>query len=225
MAKSNPDEKILSYNDVVLRRSDLDILSGLYFLNDRIIKFYFSYLSSCSAHILLVPPSITFWIMNCPAESLKDFLDPLDLPNKELVIFPVNDNDDVGEAEGGFHWSLLAFERSINTFVHHDSSRGGWNKHPAKRLYNAVKKFMSVSNSGTDPVYMECTDSPNQVNGYDCGMYVLAIARKICSWHGSEDRDGDNLWFSALKEQVTPSGVAAMRGEILDLIRGLMPKT
>ncbi|XP_050370355.1 NEDD8-specific protease 1 [Argentina anserina] len=225
MAKSDPDEKILSYQDVVLRRSDLDILSGPYFLNDRIIEFYFSYLSSGSGEILLVPPSITFWIMNCPAESLKDFLDPLDFPNKKLVIFPVNDNDDVSEAEGGFHWSLLAFERSINTFVHHDSSLGGWNKRPAKRLYNAVKNFMGDSSSATDPVYKECTDSPNQVNGYDCGMYVLAITRILCSWYGSKDEDGDNLWFSAVKEQVTPSAVSAMRGEILDLIRGLMPNT
>ncbi|KAL6195703.1 hypothetical protein ACLB2K_031321 [Fragaria x ananassa] len=224
MAKSNPDEKILSYNDVVLRRSDLDILSGPYFLNDRIIEFYFSHLSSCSEEILLIPPSITFWMMNCPAESLKDFLDPLHLPDKKVVIFPVNDNDDVSEAEGGSHWSLLAFERSMNTFYHHDSSRGGLSKRPAKRLYNAVKKFMSVSSSATDPVYKECTDSPHQVNGYDCGMYVLAIARIICSWYGSKDKDGHNMWFSAVKAQVTPSAVAAMRGEILGLIRGLMPK-
>lgn len=223
MEKANPDEKILSYNDVVLRRSDLDILSGPYFLNDRIIEFYFSYLSSCSEEILLMPPSITFWIMNCPAESLKEFLDPLHLPQKKLVIFPVNDNDDVSEAEGGYHWSLLAFERSDNTFVHHDSSGGGWNKGPAKRLYNAVKKFMSVSSSAANPIYRECTDSPHQVNGYDCGMYVLAIARVICSWYVSKDKDGDNMWFSAVKEQVTPSAVAAMRNEILGLIKGLMP--
>ncbi|KAK4440783.1 NEDD8-specific protease 1 [Sesamum alatum] len=32
MAKAKADEKILSYNNVVLRRSDLDILSGPYFL-------------------------------------------------------------------------------------------------------------------------------------------------------------------------------------------------
>lgn len=68
MRKSKADEKILSYNDVVLRRSDLHILSGPYFLNDRIIEFYFSYLSSChpSQDILLVPPSIAFWIIQCP---------------------------------------------------------------------------------------------------------------------------------------------------------------
>ncbi|CAL5424266.1 unnamed protein product [Camellia sinensis] len=90
MRKSAADEKILSYNDVVLRRSDLDILSGPYFLNDRIIEFYFSYLPSCypSKEILLVSPSIAFWIANWPdIESLKDFVEPLNLSSKKLVIF------------------------------------------------------------------------------------------------------------------------------------------
>ncbi|GMP89092.1 hypothetical protein CsSME_00040807 [Camellia sinensis var. sinensis] len=88
MRKSVADEKILNYNDVVLRQSDLDILSGPYFLNDRIIEFYFSYLPSCypSEEILLVSPSIAFWIENCPdIESFKDFIEPFNLTSKKLV--------------------------------------------------------------------------------------------------------------------------------------------
>lgn len=219
------DDKILSYNDVVLRHSDLDILSGPYFLNDRIIEFYFSYLTTChpTKDILLVPPSISFWIMNCPhTESLKDFVEPLHFHDKSLVIFPVNDNEDVSTPEAGSHWSLLAFERNRNVFVHHDSNRG-INKWHAKQLYNAVVSFMGVSSSASEATYLECTDSPQQENGYDCGLYVTAIARAICSWHEcGKDKDEDGLWFHAVKEQVTPSTVAGMRSEILSLIRGLM---
>ncbi|KAF3455068.1 hypothetical protein FNV43_RR05516 [Rhamnella rubrinervis] len=231
MGQSNPDEKILSYNDVVLRRSDLDILSGPFFLNDRIIEFYFSFLSSShpSQQILLVPPSISFWIMNCPlAEGLKEFLEPLCFPSKDLIIFPVNDNNDVNEAEGGFHWSLLAFERKSNVFVHHDSC-GGMNARHAKRLYKAVVGFVSDSNSASNscPRYLECIDSPQQRNGYDCGLYVIAIAKVICLWYGSDEgnneyKDKEELWFSAAKKQVTPHVVSGMRDEILGLIRGFM---
>ncbi|KAF7805547.1 NEDD8-specific protease 1 [Senna tora] len=227
MSKSDADEKILSYNDVVLRRSDLDILSGPYFLNDRIIEFYFSYLSSCysSQDILLVPPSIAFWIMKCPViEALKDFLDPLHLTDKTLVIFPINDNDDVSIAEGGSHWSLLAYYRNANLFVHHDSTIS-MNKEPAKQLYNAVVKYMGLSEAASEAKFVECSDSPKQVNGYDCGLYVTAIAGVICSWYvNGENSDTNNLWFSAVKEQVTPSFVAGMRSKILALIRDLMAR-
>ncbi|GMG98825.1 hypothetical protein Nepgr_000665 [Nepenthes gracilis] len=220
------DEKILSYNDVVLRQSDLDILSGPFFLNDRIIEFYFSYLMSSypSDDILLVSPVVAFWIGNCPdEEALRVFMEPLNLGAKKLVIFPINDNNDVTRAEGGSHWSLLAFERNANIFVHHDSFRGANSWH-AERLYASVVGFMGCSESHGR--YVEYADTPQQVNGYDCGVFVIAIARAICCWYvssgGSNGDDEDGLWFSAMKEQVTLSAVAEMRSVILRLIRSLM---
>jgi len=227
MKKSRADEKILGYNDVVLRQSDLEILSGPYYLNDRIIEFYFSYL--CSSHssedILLVPPSIAFWIMQCPVvESLGDFIEPLHLSDKALVMFPINDNDDVDRAEGGSHWSLVAYCRNANVFVHHDSCRG-MNAAPAKKLYKAVAGYMGSSGSASEASFQECTNSPMQDNGYDCGLYVTATARTICNWHANhKNADMNDLWFSAVKDQVTSSAVASMRGEILALIRDLMAR-
>ncbi|KAF8397629.1 hypothetical protein HHK36_016549 [Tetracentron sinense] len=227
MGKSKADEKILSYNDVVLRQSDVEILSGPYFLNDRIIEFYFSYLaSSCpSKDILLVPPSISFWVANCPDfESLKDFVGPLILSDKKLVIFAINNNDDVTQAEGGTHWSLLAYERNANVFVHHDSIAGS-NKWHAKRLYKAVAGFMDTSNSAPNVKYVECTSMPQQMNGYDCGLYVTATAKVICRWHESGgSKSKADLWSSALKEQVSPSAVSEMRNEIRGLITDFMAK-
>ncbi|XP_042505201.1 NEDD8-specific protease 1 [Macadamia integrifolia] len=226
MGSLKDNEKILNYNDVILRRLDLDILRGPYFLNDRIIEFYFSYLTSCypSKDILLVPPSISFWLTNCPdPESLKDFTEPLKLPDKKLIIFVVNNNDDVTMAEGGTHWTLLAYERSMNAFVHHDSMAGSNSLH-AKRLRKSLLGVLGSSCSDSCH-YLEYTDTPQQRNGYDCGLYVLSIAKVICHWHGSVgSKDRDALWFSTLKEQVVPSAVAKMRSEILSLIRDLMLK-
>ncbi|EOY33124.1 hypothetical protein QUC31_019105 [Theobroma cacao] len=227
MGKSAADEKILSYNDVVLRQSDLEILSGPYYLNDRIIEFYFSLLSSShpSQDILLLSPSIAFWIANCPdVGGLKDFLEPLKLPDKKLVIFPVNNNDDVSVAEGGSHWSLLAYCRSANVFVHHDSN-GQMNKRHAMRLFKSVVGFVGDSSSACNAKYLECIGTPQQVNGYDCGLYVTVTARTIHCWHeSSENKDATDLWLSAVKEQVTPSVVSEMRKEILGLIKDLMAK-
>nr|GEY27567.1 NEDD8-specific protease 1 [Tanacetum cinerariifolium] len=195
MPKTSADEIILSYNDCVLRQSDLAILNSPSYLNDRIIEFYFSYLSSChpSEHILLVPPSIAYWTMNCPdTDSLKEFLQPLNLPSKKLIIFPVNDNDDVAAAGGGSHWSLLAYEKTTNVFVHHDSL-GSSNQYDAKRLYESLIPHM-------------------------------AIAKEICKWFDSNEEGNDHLWFSRVKEQVNALTVPGLRSEILELIKDLREK-
>lgn len=220
MGNTSGDDKILSYNDVVLRRSDLDILNGPNFLNDRVIEFYLSYLSTVhtSPTISLIPPSIAFWISNCPdTESLKEFMKPLVLRNKDLVIFPVNDNLNVELAEGGSHWSLLVYYKETNTFFHHDSFKGvnRWN---AKQLFEAVSPFVSDGNAA----YRECSDTPQQKNGYDCGVYLLAIAQVICEWFSSEGmKNRDELWFTDVKETV-PDLVNHLREEILGLIKRLM---
>ncbi|KAL7214236.1 hypothetical protein ACSBR1_026615 [Camellia fascicularis] len=75
------NEEVLTYKDIVLRRTDLDIL-----------EFYFTYLSSLftSQDVLLVPHSVSFWLANCQdVESAKDFVEPLKLSGKELVVFTV----------------------------------------------------------------------------------------------------------------------------------------
>ncbi|CAH8333801.1 unnamed protein product [Eruca vesicaria subsp. sativa] len=220
MGYSSDDDKILSYNDVVLRRSDLDILNGPNFLNDRVIEFYLSYLSTVhtSPTISLIPPSIAFWISNCPdTESLKDFIKPLSLLDSDLLIFPVNDNTNVEQAEGGLHWSLLVYYKESNSFFHHDSLMG-LNKWSAKQLFKAVSPFVSDG----DAIYRECSDMPQQKNGYDCGVYLLAVAKVICQWFSSGGvKDRDELWFTDVKETV-PDLVNHLREDILGLIRSLM---
>eukprot|EP00268_Persea_americana_P014125 TRINITY_DN16263_c0_g1_i1.p1 TRINITY_DN16263_c0_g1~~TRINITY_DN16263_c0_g1_i1.p1 ORF type:complete len:254 (+),score=45.22 TRINITY_DN16263_c0_g1_i1:438-1199(+) len=236
MRRSKEDEMILSYKDVVLRQLDLDILNGHFCLNDRIIEFYFSYLSSTytSPDILLVPPAISFYISNCSdSESLNSFIEPLKLPDKKIVIFTINDNEDFSEV-GGLHWSLLAFSRSMNAFVHHDTA-GGLNRKHAKKLYNAVKGFVAVCDSVPTsskkrenkkagcptpvPDFIECSTTPQQQNGYDCGLYVMAIAKVICDWY--ENGSKDENWFLSMEKQVNSSIERTMRGEILKLIEDL----
>ncbi|KAK4758239.1 hypothetical protein SAY87_019540 [Trapa incisa] len=221
MDKYSGDEKILSYNDVVIRRSDLSILSGPCFLNDRIIEFYFSYLSSSfpTEDVLLVTPPISFWIANCPdPDDRRGFVAPLKLDERSLVIFSVNDNDDVEKAEGGSHWSLLAYVREANLFVHHDSS-GTMNEACARRLYGAVARCLSPAAK-----FMRWNRSPQQTNGYDCGLFVTATARAICDWFvNTECKDWEeSLWFRAVEEKVTAPAAAGMRNEILELIKHLM---
>lgn len=61
------------------------------------------------------------------------------------------------------------------------------NKDAAISLYNAISPLVSSSNllkliesSGGDAAGGEACFCPQQENGYDCGMMVLAIAEILC---------------------------------------------
>ncbi|MQL85839.1 hypothetical protein Taro_018348, partial [Colocasia esculenta] len=214
------DEKILSFGDVVLRRSDLDILRGPHYINDRIIEFFLCDLSTSTSldDILHVPPSISFWIANCPDDdSLRDAVQPLKLQEKSTVLLTVNDNDDVTVAEGGHHWSLLAYDRRKNVFVHHDSLRGMNSSH-AEKLYKRLKRFLG--DLGSSAGYVEGF-TPRQENGYDCGLFVMAIAKLIVEWH-VQRRELDEQWIPLVVDEVNASTVGQMREQILSRIEHLM---
>ena len=53
------DEWVLSHGDVVLIRSDLAILRGPRFINDRIIAFYFAHL--CGVYVMAIVRAICAW--------------------------------------------------------------------------------------------------------------------------------------------------------------------
>lgn len=68
---------------------------------------------------------------------------------------------------------------------------------------------------------MECK-TPQQSNGYDCGLYVLAIAKAIYNWYLLDNYRGDLI--SAIKKRVDDSMVELnLRREVLDII-GSWPK-
>ncbi|KAI7982987.1 NEDD8-specific protease 1 [Camellia lanceoleosa] len=107
--------------------------------------------------------------------------------------------------------------------MHHDSYRG-LNAGHVKQLCRAIVGYMGISDMASACKYVEYSKTPQQVNGYDCGLYIAAIVKAICSWYESksEPKDEDGFWFSTMNEQVNPSVVAEMRNEILGLVKSLM---
>ncbi|GAV84122.1 Peptidase_C48 domain-containing protein, partial [Cephalotus follicularis] len=226
------DQEVLKYLHVTLRESELEILKGPRYLNDNIIDFCFAYLSSCwqSDDILLVSPSISFWIAHCQEspDSLKGvLLSDLNMGDKQLIVFPINDNGDLSRADGGTHWSLLVYYKRTNMFVHHDSFNG-MNTNVAMKFYHKIKGFFGTAIfdvCGYDPRFKR-GPTPQQSNHYDCGLYVIAIARVICQWYmglstSTCNYDDDDLWFSYVEDNVSDSVEFSMRTEILNLIQEL----
>ncbi|XP_054627964.1 sentrin-specific protease 8 isoform X2 [Dunckerocampus dactyliophorus] len=145
------DPVVLSYQDSLLRRSDVSLLEGPNWLNDQIIGFAFEYL----------------------AEELAMFLEPLDLASRRWVFLAVNDNSN--QTAGGSHWSLLVYHHNSNHFAHYDSQHCSNSLH-ARRI---ASKLETVLGAGRKALFVE-EPSPTQHNSYDCGMYVICIAEALC---------------------------------------------
>ncbi|PWA18842.1 hypothetical protein CCH79_00004864 [Gambusia affinis] len=85
------DPVVLSYQDSLLRRSDVSLLEGPYWLNDQVIGFAFEYFANERFRVLgdaaiFISPEVTQFIKcaSCPDE-LALFLEPLDLPSRRWV--------------------------------------------------------------------------------------------------------------------------------------------
>lgn len=174
------NEIVLSYYDCLLRTSDVALLQGSHWLNDVIIGFYFEYLDNTfnkieKKELYFISPELTQLLKMTDPSQYNVFLDPLNISECKYIFFPLN-NCDRKDAAGGSHWSLLVFCKQDKTCYHFDSSRGYNSSIASKFAKNVMSCLLDKDESNKKFVDM---DSPQQDNGYDCGVYVLCLADVI----------------------------------------------
>uniref|UniRef100_A0A8C5QTZ7 SUMO peptidase family member, NEDD8 specific n=1 Tax=Leptobrachium leishanense TaxID=445787 RepID=A0A8C5QTZ7_9ANUR len=174
------EQVVLSYGDCLLRCSDVCLLDAPHWLNDNVIGFIFEFLASTlpqalTQRIAFLSPEVSQFIKCCEREA-PEFLKPLDLPSKDLILLPVNDN--AGSEAGGTHWSLLAYVRQFQSYLHYDSAPGT-NKPHARLMARSLSALLRGN-----PAYRE-ENAPAQHNSYDCGMYVVCVAEALCEQLGN----------------------------------------
>ncbi|XP_069561736.1 sentrin-specific protease 8 isoform X2 [Brachyistius frenatus] len=208
------DPVVLSYQDSLLRRSDVSLLEGPYWLNDQVIGFAFEYFAAerfgvLGEAIIFISPEVTQFIKcaSCPDE-LALFLEPLDLASRRWVFLAVNDNSN--HAAGGSHWSLLLYRRDANHFAHYDSQNGSNSLH-ARRIASKLEPFLGAGRKA--PFADE--PCPSQQNSYDCGMYVICIAEALCE----KARVEGSPRLPA--QTITPAYITQKRAEWCRLIQSL----
>ncbi|KMT03925.1 hypothetical protein BVRB_8g187350 [Beta vulgaris subsp. vulgaris] len=89
----------------------------------------------------------------------------------------------------------------------------------SRPLGRAEPESVAATAPAVSPTFMECK-TPQQSNGYDCGLYVLAIARAICQWCSDELNESDVI--SAIEKRVDDSVELKMRSELLEIIQDLI---
>ena len=174
--KSTNDGVILNYHGSNIRETDLKTLEGKNWINDTIISFFFEHLQRVTfgknKQLLFVSPAATQILKAGENRDLPVILNPLGALHKEYIFFPVNNNETVDRV-GGTHWSLLVYNKNVNTWIHLDSQRDLNNVH-ARQLMNRVNTYM---NGKTPPKYVE-TNCTQQNNGYDCGAFTMMHAQE-----------------------------------------------
>lgn len=202
---------MISYFDVLLHESDVKLLTGPRWINDQVIAFYFEYLAHevASPEIHFLTGAVSFLLINGELQDLEaSLIRPLKLKEKKYIFAAVNDNPDVNTAEGGSHWSLLVWDRESGEFLHLDSC-GNANQSAAAILATKLHKLLEIEGSlkfATLPV-------PQQVNMYDCALYVLKFTALLATHVG--EWTATNL---EVLDAVTPANITEFRKELLQLI-------
>lgn len=200
---------------------DLIWLQEPNFLSDQIITFSFNNMASrMNNDVLLMEATVPYLFSHALESDVAAYVDSLDLPSRHLVLLPVNDNENPAQANGGFHWSLLVIDHRVQdhtVFIHYDSL--GYTNLPASRqLYKRLHPQFPGQ-----PVFVQA-DTPRQQNGFDCALYVIAIAREICKWWMSHAEGGGDNWSAAIASQLNAQTVDVLRRQLIEIIERQLSK-
>ncbi|KAN0006767.1 hypothetical protein ACTFIU_004958 [Dictyostelium citrinum] len=237
------DPLIVSYNDSTIYQSDINILKqSNQWLNDSIISFYLEWLKDGGENknkipneVLLLSPSVVFCcsFVESEQEIQLMFEQPLSLKTREVIFFPFNNNRDPNVIGGGSHWSLLIFIKSINKFIYYDSINR-FNSDDATFIISKFKFLLSSPPKHNNNLkeFLINEKTPQQQNGYDCGLYVLSIIEELLKLiiKENENLKSENNKISykdlllseftndLLFKEISPNYIKGKRIEILNTI-------
>lgn len=198
-------EIVLSYGSATLRQADIALLEPTRWLNDMLIAFYFEWLSKdLDPRVLLVDPSAVFIMkFEDDIEDLRMQFGKLRLASRDVILCPVNDNDDPHTPAGGSHWTLLAYFRGV--IYSYDS---GGSRSLSASAATVAHCLYGLLETDPQPVIVVRLLHP-QTNSYDCGTYVVLISELLTkSWQT------EPFTLETLQSEITPLTASAMRLKI-----------
>ncbi|KAJ8455294.1 hypothetical protein OPV22_026566 [Ensete ventricosum] len=181
--KNKGDEKILSYLDVVMRRSDLGILRGPHYLNDRIIEF-------CFAHLASLPPPRAPSSSRPPSPSGSPTA-PTPSPSASP---PTPSASPIGTSSSSPSTATSTSPSPGANPAEAASSTAGrpassCTTTAAAASIGVTRSGFSTPSAGSSMMAASPRGSlrgsrrSRPTNGYDCGLFVMAIAKVVYDWY------------------------------------------
>lgn len=203
---------VINFHDAVLYQSDLKLLQDGNWLNDSCINYGITRLAvqgqSSLFNLQYIDPSVVSFFMHqlTPGEDDDEMIvlyNNWNIASSEksktptILFVPINDNNAIGFGSGsqnlydGNHWSLLVtiINNGLLTSFHLDSS-SNYNGIASSQVHKRLGYIVELGISGKIEKYeniIECK-TPQQKNGYDCGLHCLVAAEAISRflWHATQ---------------------------------------
>jgi len=189
-AKRKCDKLIPIKKTIKLDECDIESIKERGWITDKIVKYVFNELQMKyinvrkSKNIMLVEPIIAQLIKSTSDEdTTEETISGSGIRKADWVFFPLNNNE--SDEVGGTHWSLLLYNKNVNTFYHYDPMKGM----NGRSVDEIIKKLNKGENRKTIIYHMACT---SQTNGFDCGIYTLMFSERILK-NMEEDREPTNI--------------------------------
>src|SRR6185369_3293746 len=99
-----------------------------------------------------------------------------DLKQAKIIFFPINNSENHETSDSGNHWTLLVYDKKSGVFSNYNSLE--FTLTP-KNAMKVAEKFHEKANLEAWPIVVNEKDIPRQINGADCGVYVIAYARAL----------------------------------------------
>eukprot|EP01080_Neovahlkampfia_damariscottae_P009546 gene9546-1750_t len=178
------------YNSQTLTTTDIkESLNGCTWLNDNIITFYYLYLENekyKDKNYSFICPSTVFMIQMLENyEDIVEQVSHLELSKKDLIFIPINDSTDI-YSSGGSHWSLMVYVKKVKKYFYFDSC-GESNFLAAQRVVSKIALLIDSKAKTGDEVLLETSQSSQQKNGFDCGVFTLSNSDNIAENNGKLD--------------------------------------
>lgn len=148
-------------------------------------------------------PLVTQMLQSYPLDFVKCALPQDDLTKYKLILFPFSDFNP--QTQSSTHWSLLYIDnRNGDMILKHFDSHSHTNYGEAQKLVPLLAKVYNFQEKN-----IEKLDCSNQINGYDCGIYVLAYMEALIENRGNHE---------AANKILTPEYADEYRKNIRDYI-------
>ena len=143
----------LKYGNVIVTYDDFSLLFGPKWINDALISFVFEYYridiyKKQAKKVAFVPPEVTQIIkLNSDDDEILNIVHSLELTEKDLVFFPINDG---GIDSEGTHWSLLVwFKFGRGELVGLENINGSNNNNRSSSASSTISSSNSTNSSSS----------------------------------------------------------------------------